>query len=120
MHLTQPTDAITSCTITAEQRPGRPSWNVATLRLDDLAISGRNILIKLDLQGAEPQALQGMGELWARCGGLLLEVGYGASGTYEPLRALLAQKGFYEAATFNELETEAGPIEADKLWLPRR
>ena len=73
--------------------------------------------MKLDLQGAEPQALEGMGELWDRCLGLLLEVSYGRGGSYEPLRALLADKGFFEAATFNELETDAGVVEADKLWL---
>ena len=36
------------------------------------------------------------------------------------LRALLAERRFFEAATFNELETEAGIVEADKLWLRRR
>jgi len=37
-----------------------------------------------------------------------------------PNTPLLAEKSFYEAATFNELETDTSPIEADKLWLPRR
>jgi FkbM family methyltransferase len=119
MRLTQPTDAITSCTLTAEEQPDRPSWEVETLRLDQLGVVGNNVLVKLDLQGAEPQALEGMGDLWKRCGGLLLEVSYGPQGTYEPLRAALAGRGFYEAATFNELEGESGPTEADKLWLRR-
>jgi FkbM family methyltransferase len=118
--LRQPTDAVTSCTLGGTEEAGRPSWTVETLRLDQLPLVGRNILVKLDLQGAEPQALDGMGELWERCGGLLLEVSYGEGGTYEPLRARLAEQGFYEAATFNELETEAGVAEADKLWLRRR
>jgi len=43
----------------------------------------------------------------------------GERGSYEPLRALLASKGFFEAATFNELETDEGVVEADKLWLRR-
>lgn len=117
--LTQPTDAVTSCALAGAEEPGRPSWTVETVRLDQLPIGGRNILVKLDLQGTEAQALEGMGELWDRCSGLLLEVSYGESGTYESLRAVLAEKGFFEAATFNELETEAGVAEADKLWLRR-
>lgn len=117
--LTQPLDATTSCTITGEASTDRPSWDVPTLRLDSLPMTGNNLLIKLDLQGAELQALAGLGTMWSRCAGFLLEVSYGPNGTYEPLRALLASHGFYEAATFNELDSAAGPIEADKLWLPR-
>ena len=64
--------------------------------------------------------MEGLGDMWSRCAGLLLEVSYGPDGTYEPLRELLASHGFYEAATFNELDSAHGPIEADKLWLPRR
>ena len=92
---------------------------MATVRLDELEVPGRRVLVKLDLQGAEPQALEGMGELWERCAGLLLEVSYGANGSYEPLRALLADRGFFEAVTFNELESDEGVVEADKLWLRR-
>jgi FkbM family methyltransferase len=116
--LSQPADAATSCSLLAMAEPGR-SWTVATVRLDQLPVPGRRVLVKLDLQGAEPQALAGMGELWDRCTGLLLEVGYGADGSYEPLRALLAEKGFFEAATFNELESATTVVEADKLWLRR-
>jgi FkbM family methyltransferase len=117
--LTQPAAAATSCSVLASQRPGRPSWAVAAVRIDQLSLPGRRLLVKLDLQGAEPQALAGMGELWDRCRGLLLEVSYGEGGTYEPLWRLLESKGFFEAATFNELETERGVVEADKLWLRR-
>ena len=78
---------------------------------------GNRLLIKLDLQGAEPQALEGMGVLWERCTGVILEVSYGQGGTYEPMRSLLSTKGFTESATFNELEDATGVIEADKLWL---
>jgi FkbM family methyltransferase len=119
MRLFQPSDAVTSCTITGIADSNRPSWDVQTVRLDELPIEGRHILIKLDLQGAEPQALTGMGHLWPRCAGLLLEVSYGPDGSYEKLREWLGDKGFYEAATFNELESEGVPIEADKLWLRR-
>ena len=117
--LVQPAKAATSCSLLAAARPDQASWTVATLRLDELAVPGRRVLVKLDLQGAEPQALAGMSELWERCAGLLLEVGYGEHGSYEPLRSLLAGKGFYEAATFNELEVEGAVVEADKLWLRR-
>jgi FkbM family methyltransferase len=115
--LTQPTPASTSSTLVAGGAAGLFSWAVDTVRLDQLPIPGRRVLVKLDLQGAEPKALEGMGELWDRCAGLLLEVSYGDRGTYEPLRALLAERGFFEAGTFNELETDAGIVEADKLWL---
>lgn len=117
--LTQPSDATTSCTITGHAAADRPSWDVQTLRLDSLPITGTKLLIKLDLQDAELQALDGLGDMWSRCAGFLLEVSYGQDGTYEPLRELLASHGFYEAATFNELDLVSGPVEADKLWLPR-
>jgi FkbM family methyltransferase len=117
--LTQPTIAATSSSLVAGGAASLSSWTVDTVRLDQLEIPGRRVLVKLDLQGAEIQALEGMGELWDRCAGLLLEVSYGERGTYEPLRALLAARGFFEAGTFNELETEAGAVEADKLWLRR-
>jgi hypothetical protein len=89
---------------------------VETVRLDQLPVSGWRVLVKLDLQGAEPQAIEGMGELWDRCAGLLLEVSLGEQGTYEPLRSRLAAHGFLEAATFNELEADGTVVEADKLW----
>jgi len=117
--LAQPTDVATSSSLLAAAGPGQGSWTVVTVRLDQLSVPGRRVLVKLDLQGAEPQALEGMGELWDRCAGLLLEVSYGERGSYEPLRALLGEKGFLEAATLNELDTQAGVIEADKLWLRR-
>jgi FkbM family methyltransferase len=117
--LTQPADAVTSCSLLAAGAPQRPAWTVTTVRLDQLSVPGVRVLVKLDLQGAEPQALEGMGEVWDRCAGLLLEVSYGENGSYEPLRSLLAARGFVEAATFNELETGEGVIEADKLWLRR-
>jgi hypothetical protein len=60
-----------------------------------------------------------MDGLWERCAGLLLEVSYGEAGTHESLRAMLAERGFVEAATLNELESEKGIVEADKLFLRR-
>jgi hypothetical protein len=50
---------------------------------------------------------------------VLLEVSYGPTGSYEPLRSLLTARGFVEAATLNELEDEGLPIEADKLFVRR-
>lgn len=115
--LHQPTSAATSCTVLPGAAEGHPTWRVPTVRLDGLGISASHLLVKLDLQGAEPVALEGMGELWERCFGLLLEVSYGQDGTYEPLRSLVAERGFAEAATLSELETEDGVIEADKLFV---
>lgn len=117
LRLTQPTSATTSCTVMSENQQDHLHWDVQSVRLADLPVSGRRLLIKLDLQGAEPEALEGMGDLWGRCAGLLLEVSYGTGGTYEALRSRLLQQGFVEAATFNELDAGAVPIEADKLWL---
>jgi len=84
-----------------------------------LPIAGSRVLIKLDLQGAELKALEGMGDLWDRCAGLLLEVSIGVNGTLEPLREILARFGFYEYSTTNELEVNGRVVEADKLWLRR-
>ena len=119
LRLTQPTDATTSCSVALESAADRPSWDVETVRLDALGVTGDRILVKLDLQGAEEQALEGMGSLWSRCAALLLEVSYGPSGSYEPLRSLLAERGFEEAATLNELEEDGLPLEADKFFVRR-
>lgn len=119
LRLTQPGDATTSCSVALEPAEGRPSWDVDTIRLDGIGVSGDRILVKLDLQGAEAEALEGMGALWSRCAAILLEVSYGPSGSYEPLRALLAARGFAEAGTLNELEEGGLPIEADKLFVSR-
>ena len=89
------------------------------VRLDGIGVTGERILVKLDLQGAEAEALEGMGSLWPRCAAVLLEVSYGPSGSYEALRALLAARGFEEAATLNELEEAGLPLEADKLFVRR-
>ena len=117
--LTQPTDATTSCSVAVEAAADRPSWDVQTVRLDGIGVTGDRILVKLDLQGAEAEALEGMGSLWPRCAALLLEVSYGASGSYESLRSLLVARGFEEAATRNELEEGGLPIEADKFFVRR-
>ena len=94
LRLTQPTDATTSCSVAIAAGAGRPSWDVETVRLDGIDVPGVRILVKLDLQGAEAEALEGMGDLWPRCAAVLLEVSYGPAGTYEPLRSLLAAHGF--------------------------
>ena len=118
--LTQPSSATTSCTVVNKDGEGDEgnNWEVRAVRLDGLSVRGRRVFLKLDLQGAEPQALDGMGELWARCAAVLLEVSFGLDGNYEALRARLAVQGFREASTLNELETlNDGVIEADKLWV---
>ncbi len=118
--LRQPTARSTSCTVTEEivaPNDAAPAWEVEAVRLDSLDISGSRLLVKLDLQGAEPQALEGMGALWERCAAILLEVSMGPQGTYEPMREMLSRRGFREYATTNELEADGCVIEADKLWL---
>jgi hypothetical protein len=45
--------------------------------LEDLPVRGDHVLVKLDLQGAEPAALEGLGALWDRCSALLIEVSLG-------------------------------------------
>lgn len=118
--LTQPSAASTSGTVisgAASDSKDMPAWQVNAVRLDSLAIKGSRLLIKLDLQGAEFEALEGMGDLWKRCAGLLVEVSIGLGGTYEPMRELLASHGFSEYSTTNELEIDGRVVEADKLWL---
>ena len=119
LRLTQPTSASTSSTVIADHGPAEHVWEVEAMRLDSLPILGSRLLIKLDLQGAEFEALEGMGELWDRCAGILLEVSIGVEGTYERLREMLSRRGFYEYSTTNELEVEGRVVEADKLWLRR-
>lgn len=119
--LLQPTPESTSCTVRGSMAtaPGTAvaTWDVAAVRLDDLEIRGSRVLLKLDLQGAELEALTGMDRLWDRCAGVLLEVSLGPEGTYETLRRLLSERGFSEYSTTNELEVDGRVIEADKLWL---
>ena len=117
LRLSQPTSASTSCTVVLTSNDCERVWEVAAVRLDSLPIAGSRVLIKLDLQGAELKALEGMGDLWDRCAGLLLEVSIGVNGTLEPLREMLTRFGFYEYSTTNELEVNGRVVEADKLWL---
>lgn len=115
--LTQPAAASTSATLMKAEGLKVASYEVATVRLDELPLSGRRILIKLDLQGAEPAALEGLGACWERVAGVLLEVSYGPDGSSRQLAAELVRHGFHEAATFNELDEGGIAVEADKLWL---
>jgi FkbM family methyltransferase len=117
LRLTQPTSDSTSCTVLPGSESSRRGWEVEAVRLDSLTISGRRLLIKLDLQGAEFEALEGMGGLWDRCAGILVEVSIGSGGNYEKMRALLSARGFLEYSTTNELEVAGRVAEADKLWL---
>ncbi|MRR11681.1 FkbM family methyltransferase [bacterium] len=123
LRLSQPLSATTSCTVVGgamADGPRVPAWDVEAVRLDDLALTGNDILVKLDVQGAELAALEGLGTLWERCSALLLEVSTVSDGTYEPVRALLAERGFREYATIHEFESTDGEVlEADKVFVRR-
>ena len=120
LQLTQPSSASTSSTVmNGEHESAYGAWEVEAVRLDSLPISGERLLVKLDLQGAESEALEGMGTLWERSAGVLLEVSIGNGGTYERLREMLSHRGFFEYCTTNELEIDGRVVEADKLWLRR-
>lgn len=114
--LRQPSHAETSCSVLPDTQSSRGEWEVPAIPLSEIQIQGRHLLIKLDLQGAEIEALAGMGILWQRCEALLLEVSLGQSGTYRKLAKLLETNGFLEYATLNELEIGGRVVEADKLW----
>jgi hypothetical protein len=118
--LTQTTDASTSATLIAPGNEGTCRFSVATVRLDQLSLTGKRILLKLDLQGAEAVALEGLGEKWNQVEALILEVTYGPCGSYELLAERLSRRGFVEAATLNELEVGGLGVEADKLWISAR
>jgi FkbM family methyltransferase len=115
--LSQVGPSLTSCTVEEAGTSARRTWTVPAVRLDQLEITGSNLLIKLDLQGSELTALRGMGELWPRCTGFLLEVSFGADGTYQALSSVLAERGFREYSTVNEMFVNGRVAEADKLWL---
>lgn len=120
LRLTQPTDASTSCTVVGEPGNGaNGAWEVDALRLDEIEIKGTNLLVKLDLQGAELFALEGMGRLWERTTALLLEMPVGPSAPAAQLEELLRTRGYFEYSTTNELIVDQRVVEADKLWLRR-
>ncbi len=114
--LTQPTSASTSCTVMpADATSG--TWQVEGIRLEDVPVSGRRLLVKLDLQGAEPRALEGMGSLWDWCAAFVIEVSFGENGTSDAIARTMRERGFVEYATLNELETSGLVTEADKVWV---
>lgn len=117
--LTQLAPATTSATLMAPREGAEATFTVRTLRLDELSIEGHRILLKLDLQGAELEALAGLERAWSRVAAVLVETRYGPGGSLARLAEILESRDFYEAATFNELDVEGLPIEGDKLWLRR-
>jgi len=113
--LCQTGSSLTSCSvvpITLNQ-----GWKVSTIRLDEIPVKGTNILVKLDLQGAEMTALQGMGGLWPRCTALLVEVSFGRGASYEKISRLLLERQYCEYSTVNEFFENGTVREADKLWV---
>jgi FkbM family methyltransferase len=114
--LVQPDGATTSSTVTSSLVLDQ-QWSVPSVRLDSLTISGRRLLIKLDLQGAELSALRGLDLLWDRCAAILIETPILDRTRRLELEKILLQHGFLEHSTINELLTDGLVIEADKFWL---
>jgi FkbM family methyltransferase len=114
--LCQPGSSLTSCSVVAPKTTDR-GWKVSTIRLDEIPVTGTNILVKLDLQGAEMTALQGMGGLWPRCTALLVEVSFGRGSSYEKISRLLLERQYCEYSTVNEFFENGTVREADKLWV---
>ncbi|HSI87070.1 MAG: FkbM family methyltransferase [Candidatus Methylacidiphilales bacterium] len=120
--LSQPLPDGTSCTVVSADGTESltPKVDVKATRLDSIPVRGNRLFIKLDLQGAEEQALEGMGELWKRCVMIQLEIGMEPHGNYTVLHKLLASHDFIEYATVNQFFTSDGRVqEADKIWLRR-
>jgi FkbM family methyltransferase len=95
----------------------RPSWKVKTLRLDAVPITGRKILIKLDLQGAEIAALSGMGSLWERCDGLIIETRMGPRGDFRVFQEMLEARGYSNHGTLNQFYEGDVLVEVDQVWV---
>ena len=107
---------LTSCSVMAPIAIDQ-GWKVSTIRLDEIPVTGTNILVKLDLQGAEMTALQGMDGLWPRCTALLVEVSFGRGASYEEISRLLLERQYCEYSTVNEFFENGTVREADKLWV---
>ena len=108
--------SLTSCSV-IDTKPTNQAWTVSTIRLDEIPVAGTNLLIKLDLQGAEMMALEGMGNLWPRCTALLVEVSFGRGASYERISRLLWERRYCEYSTVNELFENRTILEAYKLWV---
>jgi FkbM family methyltransferase len=111
--LTLESAALTSATV-MKQGDG---IEVRAMRLDTLPIKGKRVLIKLDLQGAEREALRGLGDLVSSVAAFVLEVSFGPRGSYRELHDLMTDWGFLEYATLNEFEVDGVVVEADKVFL---
>lgn len=98
---------------------GDHATKVVAIRLRDLDIRGERLLIKLDLQGAEPFALEALGDLEKRCAGFLVEVSLPPHGTYESLNHFFISKGYVQFASVNELFSDVHQVEADILWIKK-
>jgi len=92
---------------------------VKTVRLSDLPVRGDRLLIKLDLQGAEPAALQALGELETRCAGFLIEVSLPPATGYEELTRFFLSRDYVAFASVNELFSGDRQVESDILWIKR-
>jgi FkbM family methyltransferase len=115
--LTQPNEASTSCTCMENTDSDYGKWVVPAIPLQEVPVQGRRLLIKLDLQGAELSALKGMGDLWDRTAGLLLETRVDTTSDRLEIEDLLRARRFYDYSNTNELIKDGKVLEIDKLWL---
>ena len=116
LDLVQQNESSTSCQLGASIIH-RPSWKVSTLRLDEIPIIGDRLLIKLDLQGAELKALTGMGSLWERCDGFVIETCMGLQGNSRTLQELFEAKGYSNHGTLNQFYEGDILTEIDQVWV---
>lgn len=119
LDLVQMNESFTSCQLGASQEH-RPRWEVHTVRLDAIPISGHRILVKLDLQGVELEALKGMGNLWERCEGFIVETQMGPQGNAQALQELFEAKGYSTHGTLNQFYEGEALTEVDQVWIRRR
>jgi len=116
LDLVQVNESSTSSQI-GDPASERLSWKVNTLRLDAVPIAGRRLLIKLDLQGVELVALSGMGALWDRCHGFIIETRMGPRGNFRALQELFESQGYFNHGTLNQFYEGDALTEVDQVWV---
>jgi FkbM family methyltransferase len=98
---------------------GNSVGDVDAVRLCDLPIRGQRLLIKLDLQGAEAEALEGLGDLESRCAAFLVEVALPPANEFQKFDEFFSSRGFVQFGSVNELFYGDKQVEADIIWVKR-